>query len=118
MNYYAFSETIPVNIQAWEIKEVRVNSYALIVSYFYTYNHKNYSSKEQLDLIYPNPWAARRAIEKFQEKHSHGWIQHKIPEKSILEKKIPYKTTLSALMIWGLTIYFFFLSLFIRLKNR
>ncbi len=118
IHYYQFSLQVPATIEKWEVDQRDANKYALTAFYSYEFDGKNYRAKGQVDDLYPNPWAANRVLEKYKEQKWNVWINPKKPQKAVLEKKFPYKGTISAVVILGLVIYFICLGLYVGVKNE
>lgn len=118
IQYYQFNQQIPVSVDKWEVVELEANKYALSASYSYEFEGKNYTGKAELSRHYPNPWSAERALVKLKENEQAIWINPNNPHKGVLERKFPYKATLSAILLLGLVVYFICLGLYVSIKNE
>ena len=118
IRYYQFNTQVPITVEKQEVKEVGANDYRIEIAYSYTFEGKNYEGVEQLSEIYPNPWAAHRALEKFKEQKAYVWINTKAPETPRIEKQFPYKAAVSAAVLIGLVIYFFIIGLYVGVRNE
>jgi len=118
IHYYQLSQQAPVKIEKWEVQEQDANKYAIQVSYSYEYDGKNYQGSGLFGERYPNPWAANRALEKFETQTWNVWLNPKTPEKATFDRKFPYRATISAVVLIGLAIYFICLGLYVGVKNE
>jgi hypothetical protein len=118
IHYYQLSLQIPVAVQKWEVEELDANKYAISLSYSYEYDGKNYRNRGKIGSAYPNPWAANRALEKFEQEKWYAWVNPQAPQKAVLEKRFPYKAAVSAVVLLGLVIYFICLGLYVGVKNE
>lgn len=117
MAYYQLSVHVPTSVERWSVKELSSDQFAVMAHYTYEYQGKTYQGSSQVGASYPNPWAASRAQKLFASEQWPAWINPKHPERPLLEKKFPYKRTISAAILIGLLIYFAILSSFVRVKR-
>ncbi len=116
-SYFQLNTQVPIKIEKWSVQEVKADQFLVNVHYSYDYQGKSYTGVGSIGSKYPNPWAANRAQQQFVKQEWSIWIHPKHPEKGMLEKKFPYKTAISALVLLGLTIYFFVLGTYVRAKS-
>jgi len=118
IHYYQLNTSVPVTIEKWEVMEIGANKYAIQASFSYEYQEKKYQGVGQVGESYPNLWAGKRALEKFEKQSWNVWLNPKAPEKAVLDKKFPYKGALSAAVLIGLVAYFICLGLYVGVKNE
>lgn len=118
IRYYQFSAQIPTQIEKWEVKELEANKYVIIASYSYEYQGIYYQATGQIGTIYPNPWAARRGLERFETQNWQAWLNPKAPQAAVLEKTFPYKAAISAAILLGIVVYFICLGLYVGIKHE
>lgn len=118
INYYKLSVQVPIEIEEWEVKEFKGSDYAIVAHFSYAYDEKEYKGQERLKRLYPNPWAAKRALGLMEKEVWHGWINPRAPETIVLEKSFPYKGSISAAVLIGLCAYFIGLGLYVGLKDE
>ncbi|MCC5831623.1 MAG: DUF3592 domain-containing protein [Chlamydiales bacterium] len=118
IHYYQLSAQIPVKIEKWEVKEQEANKYIIEAFYAYEFEGKNYRNRGRVGSTYPNPWAANRARDQFEEERWYAWINPQMPQNALLEKKFPYRAAVSAVVLLGLVIYFICLGLYVGVKNE
>jgi len=116
-SYFNYSLEVPVTVEKWSVEEVHSDQFAIQAHYNYFLQGKEYLGVGTLGSRYPNPWAANQAQKHFAQQNVTAWVNPKQPEKSLLEKKFPYKKAISAAMLVILFIYFAILGTYVRLKH-
>lgn len=67
---------------------------------------------------FKNPWSAEQGLERFEKSSWMAWYDQREPMRSTLSKKFPYKSTLSGIVLVGLSLYFIGLGLFVGGRVR
>lgn len=116
-SYYQLSFQVPITITEWSIKEINSDQFAVIAHYSFNYQGVDYQSVSQVGDFYPNPWAANRAQKQYSTQKWMAWLNPKHPDQAILEKKFPYKKTISAGILIVLLIYFSILGAYVRIRH-
>ncbi len=118
MRYYQISSQVPATVEKWEVREQGPNQYEIQALYSYDFDGKSYRGSSQAGETYPNPWAANQALEKLKSRKWSVWINPKVPNHSIMERKFPYKATVSAVILIALAAYFICLGVYAGIKNE
>ncbi|MCH9627747.1 MAG: hypothetical protein S4CHLAM2_13900 [Chlamydiales bacterium] len=118
MRYYQISTQVSATVEKWDIKERGPNQYVVQAVYSYDFGGKSYPGSGPVTEAYPNPWAATQALEKMKKRKWSVWINPKVPDQSILDRKFPYKATLSAVILIALSAYFICLGVYAGIKNE
>lgn len=115
--YTRLSTQVEIEVHKWSVEQKKTDQFAVLAHYSFEYEDKEYVGAMTTGSFYPNPWAANRAIEKFSEQRWSVWINPKHPNKAVFQKKFPYKSAFSAVILLGLSIYFFILGTYMGGKN-
>ncbi len=115
--YTRLSTQVEIEVYKWSVEQKKTDQFVVLAHYSFEYREKEYSGVTATGSLYPNPWAANRAIEKFSEQRWSVWINPKHPDKAVFRKKFPYKSAFSAVILLGLSIYFFILGTYMGGKN-
>lgn len=116
-DYFSMSERVSANLEKLEIVEGKKGDYLLVADYYYRVKDVAYHQREFLKAKYPNRFAATKARNKYANYEWKAWFSAKAPEKALLEKKIPYKSILSAIVLLVLWTYFFCLGFYVGRKS-
>lgn len=116
IDYYKLTTQVEVKVEKWDVAEISSNKYAVQAIYSYEFGEKDYRGNGQIGSSYPNPWAAKRAVEKWTKERWFVWVNPKAPEKAVIDRKFPYKATVSAAILLGLVIYFICLGIYVGVK--
>ena len=116
-SYYHLSVQVPVTVEKWSIEELKSDEFAVIAHYSYDFKGQPYKAQGRVGALYPNPWAAGHAENQFSTKKWTAWVNPKHPEKSVLQKKFPYKKAISAAILVALFIYFAILGTYMRVRH-
>jgi hypothetical protein len=116
-HYFQLKTQVPATIEKWEVEEIRAERFAVVAHYSFEFQDKIYRGKGQAGELYPNPWAAGKAQKQFAEKRWSVWLNPKHPEKAFLEKRFPYRKTISAGVLAGLSLYFFILGTYVKARH-
>lgn len=110
-SYYVLTKLVPVTMKEWKVVKLTDEHYKVNGSYFFLVGEKKYSGETIFDVKYRNQWAAEQAIKG--KKSPKAWVQPGNESHSTLEKYFPLKEGLSALLLWGLTLYFVWLGMYV-----
>lgn len=113
-NYYSYSQKAPAQIISIEIEEKSKNQFILSCSFKFLET----IGKGDLGPVYPNRYAAEKAMVRFEKISLTAWYKPKHYEKVILEKKFPLKSTFSAAILLGLCLYFLILGVYAGSRNN
>ena len=116
-SYYSYSQLktqIAVSSIQWEVEEKSEDNYLIKALYQFKYRNNPYSGSTTLsDIPYRNQWAAQQAIKEYSKKNWKTWFDPQNPNHSSLQKNFPLKECISAIFLWGLTIYFLWLGFYV-----
>ena len=115
--YFHYSVQVPVHIEKWTVEEIKADQFALRAHYTYTFNDRVYQDSGWVGSRYPNPWAANQGLKQTEQVSREVWINPRHPEKSLIEKKFPYKKAFSAAIIVALCIYFIILGTYVKVRH-
>jgi hypothetical protein len=102
----------------WSVIELSDERYVLQGNYIFRVEGGEHAGSTILDrLPYRNAWAANKAIPEHAEKQWEVWYSPKNLLYSSLQKNFPFKECVSAIILWGLLIYFIALKLY-SVPNR
>lgn len=117
LSYYQFSTKVAVVMEKWSVEEIKSDQFAVKATYSYEYSGKNYQGSDRAGALYPNPWAAENAQKQLARKTWGAWINPSHPERSVLEKRFPYKRVISSVVLLGILLYFSALGIFLRARH-
>lgn len=115
--YYSYirltAKTTPASMQ-WDIQEVSDEDYVLSANYGFKVGDQSFTgttswTKEP----YRNHYAAEKAQEEFTAQNLVVWYDPSSPEHSSLQKELPLKECISAIFLWGLLLYFLWISFYV-----
>ena len=105
-------------ITQWNVKEFPGDRYVLSASYSFHYDGKQYQGETVFEKPrFLNRWAAEEAIRNETQQTRPVWFSSWNPDHSTLQKSFPIKECLSAVLLWGLVIYFIGLNEYVS-KRR
>ena len=114
-NYLKLDASAPATVAHWSVKELSANAFAPSGNYFFEAGGQRWEGSTTLSgHIYPNPYAAQRAIEPLQAHAWSSWYSQKDPSVSSLQKFFPFKSVIQALVTLGITLYFFCMQTFLK----
>jgi hypothetical protein len=116
-SYFSYSLQVPATINSWSVEEKKADQFEVLAHYSYEFKEKEYRGTSRVGSFYPNPWAANLAKNQYAHQAWSAWIKPKEPDKSLLEKKFPYKKAISAAILVVLVLYFILLGSYVRLKH-
>jgi hypothetical protein len=109
-NYSQFKVRVEAEIDRWEVHELSSDQFVVMAQYSYIYQEKKYNGEDRTGQVYPNPWAANVAKSRFLKQKWSVWLNPKKPEKSMIEKHFPIKSTISTIVLLCLILYFLWLK--------
>lgn len=117
--YVTLSSETEAAATAWSIEEKGEEEFIPLVKYTYLVKDVFYHGET---LFYQdkttNLWAAEDVVKNLASKAHRVWYSPKDPADSSLMKKFPLKEILSAAVLWALTLYFFWLGVYVaKLKE-
>lgn len=119
VHYFLLRQTVEARMLEWNIEQKSDNKFFIMGSFTFNYKGKDFQGKSQISDVYPNIWSAERRVKEISLKtHSTAWFNPHRPEKATLIKHFPFKPLLSACVLVGLSIYFFFLGRYVaKIRN-
>lgn len=109
---------MPKNIE-WTVKPISEEVFYIQAEYHFQWKGNDFSGTSQLeDHSFRNSWAAEKAIDAYKKLSWPVWFSSSHPKYSSLQKNFPLKECLSALVLWGLVIYFIGLQHYVKLMQR
>lgn len=116
--YVRLSTQTTVKQVEWRVIEQNSSSYVVAGKYQFVVKDRDYTGEtEFFDDSYLNQWSAEQGMQRYQEKKWTVWYQPGNENYSSLQKKFPLKECLSALVLWGLWFYFFWLGVYVAQKK-
>jgi len=112
--YGRLKEKISAEVISWEVKTAEKGAFQLASSLAYAYKGQNYLATSLLARKYPNRFACENAKAREKIGVREVWIYPREPDQVFLEKELPLKKTLSAIVVFALFLYFLFLVRFIK----
>ncbi|MEI8365335.1 MAG: hypothetical protein WCF65_02860 [Parachlamydiaceae bacterium] len=115
--YYSYSRLdghAETSTISWIIEEHATDTFTLKANYQFTANQAvHHGTTRYPDDNYLNQWAAEQAA-KSNTKHPWTvWYDQSHPDTSSLQKNFPFKECLSAIILWGLLLYFLWLGFYV-----
>lgn len=112
--YLQLSSEIEASATAWSIKQEAEDKFVPMAKYNFKVGKKFYEGET---LFYneatTNPWAAEESLKPLAAKQYHVWFQQKNPSNSSLQKSFPLKECIYAGILWIISIYFFWLGVYV-----
>lgn len=115
-SYFKLQQQTTATIESLNIERKKDN-FLLTANFLFEHAGNSYQGKGVLRK-YPNIWAAENGLKRCQTKSCQIWFNPKQPETAVLEKKFPYKPTISALLLLSIGIYFIALSQMNAMQGR
>ncbi len=98
----------------WTVQQHANDDFFLQAEYIFKVGDKAYQGTTAWpNEHYLNRWAAEQAIADFSLQHQDVWYDPADPAYSSLQKDFPFKECLSAFVLWGLLLYFFWLGYYV-----
>lgn len=104
--YMRFDKQVAAQSIQWSIIALSDEAFIPNASYSYHIDGKTYQNQMRWKETYRNEWASQEAIARLKQSPPLIWFDSSSPEISTLQKNFPLKTTLYALLLWVLGIYF------------
>lgn len=105
------TEQVPLESIQWSVHQINQEKYVPQADYTFSFKDKQYKGSVLWDEHFLNAQVAQEVIDKFSAYHWKAWINPNNPEQSAIQKKFPYKETISAVILWTITVYFFTLGI-------
>lgn len=116
--YISLSKQAKVETVEWSIVERGSSSYVMNGKYRFDLQGTKFEGETDFsDDNYLNGWSAEQGLKNYQAKSWNVWYQPSNPHYSSLQKKFPLKECLSAVVMWGLWFYFFWLGVYVAQKK-
>ena len=116
--YIRLSQQTKAESVEWSVVERDSSSFVMNGKYQFLVNGTQFQGDTDFsDDIYLNLWSAEQAKDRYQSKSWNVWFQPSNPHYSSLQKKFPLKECLSAVVMWGLLLYFFWLGIYVAQKK-
>lgn len=111
IQYYKKSEEVPVKIENIFVSELKKGMYGVLADFTYQFKDEEFKGRKLIAGPYQNVWAAESGIKKISNEGRSIWVDPNNHETATFIKKFPFKSIFSALILLGLTLYFFSLGL-------
>lgn len=103
----------------WSVKSEGEDSFVPEARYTFELNGKFYSGATLFyDDAVNNPWAAEEMLKPMAAKTHRVWYSPADPANSSMHKKFPLKESIYATVLWALSIYFFWLGVYVAKMQR
>ena len=96
----------------WAVVELSDERYVLQGNYIFRVDGIEHAGSTTFDHPYRNAWAANKAMPEYANKQWEVWYSPKNLLYSSLQKNFPLKECVSAIILWGLLVYFIGLKLY------
>lgn len=112
---FRLNQAAPVAALQWKVLPINRGKYYLEGSYTFENQGRIYNGTTRLTQ-YPfwNIWAAEQAQPELTERYRTLWFQTDAPQHSSLIKEFPWKRIATALVLWGLALYFLWLGFHVK----
>lgn len=113
-NYSRLTSSVrPASIN-WQIKEKAEDEFIFEASYTFNIKGRTYiGSTSWPKQFYRNRQAAEQDRSGFAKQYQFIWFNPNNPEHSSLQIKLPIKECVSAVILWGLFLYFVWLGFYV-----
>lgn len=119
--YYSLNAEAIATIKNWsvlpKVKEfagwVYYENYQVKGDYSFESGNKTYEGSTIFNENYRNTWAAEQEIKKYEQQKWDVWYQLGNERHSTLQKYYPLKECVSAVVLWGLLLYFMWLGFYV-----
>ncbi len=118
-HYTQLKSRVHLTSSEWKVHEKAEDEFYLETHYAFTDGLKQYEGEASWPQeFYRNSWAAEKDIPYFKNKYAMVWYNPHNPHISSLQKRFPLKEALSAIVLWGLLVYFLWLGFYVtKFKN-
>lgn len=109
-SYFSLTEETSAKTIEWSVIEITDEKYILGTKYSYSVNGVEHSGDSRMSsLSFRNAWAAEQAIPRYAKQAWTVWFSPTNPDYSTMQKSFPFKDCLSAILLWGILGYFYWL---------
>jgi hypothetical protein len=115
--YSQLSDMAPIKITRIKILEDKPQKFRIVVFYSFEYRGKIYDGNGSWGNHFLNIWSAEKDAQRIEENLKIVWFDPDNPSHSSPEKRFPRKQTLSAAVLFGLSIYFLSLGFYVSKKR-
>ena len=112
--YVTLTEKTPATDITWIVKEYANDDFGIHADYNFAVGEKKIDGAYTFKDKYYNAYAAEQQIKKYDSKRWYVWYQPSNPHHSALQKKFPTKECVSAMVLWGLFLYFLWLGFYVN----
>lgn len=115
--YLSLSDQTYAKSTQWSVREISDERYLLEADYQYDVSGATHKGHTLLDdPSFRNRWAAEQMIPQYSAKQWDVWYASKNPEYSTLQKGFSLKESISAMLLWGVLVYFVWLRYYYAAK--
>jgi len=108
------ASTKPKSIE-WNVHAVSDEVYHIDAHYVFDWKGKEFSGETEFHHDpFRNAWAAEEGIKAYKKHPAYIWFSSSDPTYSSLQKNFPLKECLSAIVLWGLLLYFLGLKYYVN----
>lgn len=107
--YSRLNATVPATVTQWEIRDLPSSRFAVVADYRFEIEHVAYQGETIFE--YPqflNRFAAENYLKQLRVSDWKAWYRKSSPSLSSLEKELPQKECLQAILTVGVFAYFYF----------
>ena len=113
-HYLQLSSETEASATAWSIHKEADDEFIPLAKYTFQVRDNFYDGETLLiEETTNNPWAAEESLKPLAAKKHHVWYSPKDPAISSLQKKFPLKECIYAGILWAISIYFFWLGVYV-----
>ncbi|MCH9608462.1 MAG: hypothetical protein S4CHLAM45_10380 [Chlamydiales bacterium] len=112
-NYTKLNTHAMASVEKMEIVEGKGDRYQLIANYFFESKEGLQQGVGVVGPLYKNPWSAEKGLQKFEGRTWQVWYDEEHPFNSTLNKQFPTKRVTTAVILFGLFLYFLGLGIFV-----
>lgn len=113
-NFSRLSTQTPLISSEWHIREVSEDKFFLEALYTFSTGKEIVEGNTSWPRdFYRSSWAAEKDIPYYQKHHYIVWYDLSNPHHSSLQKSFPLKECVSAILLWGLLLYFIWLGFYV-----
>lgn len=117
--YLQLSSAAEASATAWSVEMDNDSEYVPLVKYTFQVDDKFYEGKTLFyDEKVNNPWAAEESLKSLAVKNHQVWYSPKDPMNSTLHKEFSVKEVVYVCILWILSVYFFWLGVYVAKQQR
>ncbi len=118
-HYWKMSASRPPSQANWSVAELSSEVFVPQVAYTFEVAKTSFAGRTMLtNHRYIHPKGAEQALTEFSAKKWAVWYNPADPQESTLQKMFPFKECISALILFGLLLYFIWLGFFVTRFNQ